>query len=69
MDTHNKRTNYINRATFNHIGLVPDNDVELSDLKNYLWVPFFFNYPAPIEEESTVQYSGISIAIGCAINM
>jgi hypothetical protein len=49
MDTHAKRLNYLNRCTLGQIRLVPNGNVELDDLKNILWVPFFFNYPEPEE--------------------
>lgn len=51
MDTHNKRINWMNMNTFGRMSLVPDGTVEQEDSKNAIWIPFFFIYPEPEDEE------------------
>ncbi len=68
MDTHNKRINRMNMNTFGRMSLVPDGTVEQPDLKNCLWIPFFFNYPEPEEEVTNVAiFNGLTTLITTAI--
>lgn len=53
MDTHNKRVNMINMCSWNYIGLTPDGSVDLIDLKNWLWIPFWLVYPEPTEADAS----------------
>ena len=55
MDTHNKRLNYINRFNLGHVGLTPNGTVEDQDVKNYIWLPFFFIYPSPVPPDPQVS--------------
>ena len=32
--------------TMDSIALVPDGSIDLDDMENFLWLPFFFVYPA-----------------------
>jgi len=55
MDTHAKRINRINMDSLDEIGLPSDGSVDISDCKNFIWVPIFFTYtsavaPDPIEK-------------------
>ena len=53
MDTHDKRINMINMCALNYIGLTPDASVDLIDIKNWLWIPFWLVYPEPVGADAS----------------